>query len=224
MKVTQVEPQKKNPRRFNVFLDGKFAIGADEDLIVNFRLLPGKEINLEDLEKLLYEAEVGKLMERMYGLFSIRQRSEKEIRDYLKRLSFKRKIKDESEISEVVINQLIERAKQKTLINDIEFARSWVDGRRRSKNLGERALKMELAQKGIAREIVEEVFSSQSSDIRQEQEEKLATEALEKRINRWKNLPELEFKKKATDYLLRKGFEYSFVKNVVEKSIKKGYN
>src|SRR6185312_4578350 len=100
MKVTSVEPQKKNPKRFNVFLDGKFAFGADEDLIVNFRLLPGKQINLKELEKLLYEEEIGKLMEQMYGLVSIRSRSEKEIRDYLRELSFKRKLKNQEKISD----------------------------------------------------------------------------------------------------------------------------
>ena len=35
MKITQVERQKKNPKRFNVYLDGVFSFGADEDLIVD---------------------------------------------------------------------------------------------------------------------------------------------------------------------------------------------
>src|SRR4051812_22784523 len=112
MKVTSVEPQKKNLKRFNIFLDGQFAFGADEDLVVERRLVPGKEIPVEDLDKLLSEAEVGKLMERMYGLFNIRQRSEKEVKDYLRNLSFKRKIKGDEEISEVVVQNLIEKLKR----------------------------------------------------------------------------------------------------------------
>ena len=52
-KVTSVEPQKKNSKRFNVFLDGQFAFGADEDLVVNYRLVPGKIIEQKDLEKLI---------------------------------------------------------------------------------------------------------------------------------------------------------------------------
>ena len=55
-KITSVEPQKKNLRRFNVYLDGEFAFGADEDLVVNKRLVVGKEISKEDLEKILFEA------------------------------------------------------------------------------------------------------------------------------------------------------------------------
>jgi len=52
-------------------------------------------------------------MDRMYRLFGIRARSEKEIRDYLKRLSFKRKVKGQEELSEIVIEATVERLKQK---------------------------------------------------------------------------------------------------------------
>lgn len=219
MKVTSLEKQKKNPKRYNIFLDGQFGFGADEDLVVKFRLLPGKEIFPTDLEKLLYEAEVGKLMERMYRLFSIRQRTEQEIRSYLKQLSYKRKIKGEEEISGVIIEQLLERIKQKGLVDDLEFARSWVDARRKSKQKGPRALKAELMQKGVNRKIIEIVLNDNS-----EGDEKLAKEALEKKLRIWKNLSPLEFRKKATDYLLRKGFDYSLVKGLVEKILKKDYN
>ena len=103
MKITSVEPQKNNPRRYNVFLDGQFAFGADEDLVVERRLVIGKEIEENDLEKIFSEAEVGKLVEKVYGLLNIRYRSEKEIRDYMRNLSFKRKLKDKEELSEVII-------------------------------------------------------------------------------------------------------------------------
>jgi regulatory protein len=222
MKVTEVSPQKKNPKRFNVFLDGQFAFGADEDLIVNHRLLPGKEINPEDVEKLLYEAEVGKLMEKVYGQLNVRLRSEREVRDFLKRLSFKRKVKDEDEISELIVETLIERLKNKGLINDEEFARTWVDARRRSKKLGLRALKFELSGKGIDRKVVEKILDP--GQARMITEEQLAEQALEKKLRIWKNLPDQEFKKKATDFLLRKGFDYSLVKEVVDKNLKKTYN
>jgi len=211
-KITSVESQKKNQHRFNIFLDEKFVFGADEDLVVNFRLVPGKQIPQEDLEKLLFEAEVGKLMERMYGLFSIRQRSEKEVRGYLKNLSFKRKLKDQEEISEMVVDLLIERLKQKGLLNDLEFAKAWVESRRRSKQKGLRALSSELYQKGIDREIIEEVLKSDEGGS----EEELAKQALEKKLNSWKNLPKKEFQKKAYEYLARKGFDYSVIKKVIE--------
>lgn len=212
-KITSVEPQIKNPRRFNVFLDGVFVFGADEDLVVEYRLISGKIIEASLLEKLLFESEVGKLMERMYRLFNIRQRSEREVRNYFKNLSFKRKIKDQEQISEVAIELLINKLKQKRLINDEEFAKSWVQSR--SKKKGKIAIKLELIQKGIDKEIIEEALEKVVD------EENVAQKALEKKMRVWKNLPPLEFKKKAYEFLMRKGFEYSQVKDVIENILKK---
>lgn len=215
MKITSVEPQKKNPRRFNIFLDGKFGFGADEDTIVRFRLVPQKEIDSPTLEKILYELEIGKLMERMYGQFSVRMRSEKEIRDYLKRLSFKRKLRDQEEISELIADLLVERLKEKKLIEDAKFAKDWVMARRISKNKGKIALKMELFQKGIDSSIVDESLETTPED-----EEKLALRALEKKIRLWRNLAGLALKKKAIEFLMRKGFEYDLSLKVIDKLLK----
>jgi regulatory protein len=214
-KITSVKPQKKNPRRFNIFLDGQFGFGADEDLVVDHRLVVGKIIESGELEEILFDGEVGKLMERVYGLSNIRMRSEKEIRNYLKTLSFKRKVKGEEEISPIVIESTIDKAINKGLINDLEFAKAWVESR--SKKKGPQIIKRELFQKGIDREIIEEVISEQVTGYSQE---RTAEKLLERKERIWKNLPILEFKKKALDFLIRRGFEYSLSKDVVEKLAK----
>lgn len=164
------------------------------------------------MEKLLFEAEVGKLMERMYRLFNIRQRSEKEVRDYLRNLSFKRKIKGKEEISETAIELLIQKLKQKRLLDDQEFAKAWVEARKKKK--GPRVLKQELFQKGIYREIIEQVLSDEGKVTGQEE---TADQLLKKKMRVWKDLPALEFKKKAYEFLIRRGFEYEIVKDIIEK-------
>lgn len=222
-KITSVEPQKSSKgrsafgrnSRFNIFLDGQFAFGADEDLVVDRRLVVGKILERADLEKIFFEAEVGKLMERMYGLLGIRQRSEKEIRDYLKKLSFKRKITDQEELSSMAVEFLIEKLKQKGLINDLEFARSWVEAR--SKKKGSVAIKAELIQKGISREIIKEVLNADNSSNAEE----VATELLEKKMKSWKDADQFSFKKKAYEYLIRKGFDYPTTSSIIAKLLQK---
>lgn len=216
-KITSVEPQKKNPHRFNLFLDGQFAFGADEDLVVEHRLVVGKIIEPSLLEKLLFEAEVGKLTERIYALWNVRPRSEKEVRDYLKNLSFKRKVKGQEEISQSARDLLVEKLKQKKLLNDEDFARAWVESRRRNKKKGKIALKAELFQKGIDREIIGKILEETDS----QDEESSARQALEKKMKLWSTLPYLEKKKKAYEFLLRRGFEYEIVRGVIENFIKK---
>lgn len=215
-KITSVEPQKKNPKRFNVFLDGEFVFGADEDLVVDKRLVVGKEILSDELEKLLFEAEVGKLMERMYRLFDIRARSEKEIKDYLRNLSYKRKVKGADEISEEATELLISKLKQKRLLSDEEFARSWVEAR--SKKKGSRVLKQELYQKGIDKQIIDKLISNITN------EQQIAEKLLSKKLNSWKNLPHLEVKKKAYEFLMRRGFNYETIRDIIDKFLQKGYN
>lgn len=219
-KITQIEPQKKTPHRFNIFLDGQFAFGADEDLIVEYRLTIGKEIDASFLEKLLYEAEVGKLMQRMYGLFSIRQRSEKEVRDYFRIKNQEAKIKEKEQISDLTIDLVIKKLKQKELLNDKAFAKAWVEGRRRSKNKGSIALKYELMAKGIDRIIINELLTEESP----EDEKKLAEQALDKKIISWKNLEKVEFRKKSYAFLARRGFGFDVISEIVEKTLKKIYN
>ncbi|EKD91549.1 MAG: hypothetical protein ACD_30C00002G0046 [uncultured bacterium] len=218
MKITQVDQQKRNPRRFNVYLDGQFGFGVDEDLIVDRRLIIGKELSPADLEKILFETEVGKLMVRVYTLLNIRLRTEKEIRDYMRALSFKRKVKGDDEISEMVIESLIEKLKQKKLLDDEVFAREWVRSRRASKKKGNIALKAELFLKGVDRSIIETVLEEEGNSGTQEN---LAGQALEKKMKSFQALPYLEKKKKALEFLMRRGFDYSISKEVVEKFLEK---
>jgi regulatory protein len=219
-KITLVEPQKKNKYRFNIYLDGEFAFGADEDTVVNFRLLKGKELSEEDLEKILFETEIGVVMGRMYGLFSRRQRTEREVRDYLRNLSFKRKLKEQEEISEVVIDKVVERLKQKQLLNDQQFAQDWMRARQISKKKGQNAIKSELIQKGVAHEVIEEMMSQ---NITSESEHKLALEALGKKSRFFKGLEGVELKQKMLQFLVRKGFSYDGAKDVVEEFLKTEY-
>lgn len=226
-RVTSVELQKssyakaserRGIHRYNIYLDGEFAFGADEDLMVDWRLVPGKVLNTSDVERLLFEAEVGKLMERMYRLFNLRQRSGKEVRDYLRNLSFKRKVLGQEEISEAAIELLINKLKQKGLLSDEQFAKAWVQSRRKTKKKGKIALKAELYQKGINQDLIEEVLEEESTP---ESEKQLAQQALVKKIKTWRNLPLLEFRKKSYEFLLRRGFEYEVVREVIETYLKK---
>ena len=157
-----------------------------------------------------------KLIERLYKLFSIRLRSEKEIRDYFRAKNYKLKIKDKEPISISLINSVIQKLKEQKLLDDQEFARAWMEAR--SKKYGKNRIKQELFQKGIDREIINEVIENG------ENSEQIAKVALEKKLRVWKSLKPIEFRKKAYDFLLRRGFEYEIVKSVVEKYIGKEYN
>lgn len=143
------------------------------------------------------------LLQKAYYFLKFRDRSEKEIRDHFK--SFQ---------DQDLIEKLVAKLKEQGFINDLKFANLWIESRQRSKFKSKLALELELKQKGISEEIIEEAFSLQSSDIRQED---LAMQALEKKMRIWKNLTKLEFKQKAYRYLGAKGFPYEIISSVIEK-------
>lgn len=209
--VTQIKPQTNNPHRFNIFLDGKFAFGADEDLVIAYRLVVGRNLSPEEVKEIVLEkVELGKLLEKVFRLLSFRQRSEKEIRDYFKIENLRSKAKGKTEISKQLVDKLIDKLKLKGLVNDLEFATLWVKSRRQSKKKSLRALKSELFQKGVDREIISQVLSSEDTVS----EESLAKEALDKKLKAFKNFTGLEFRQKAIQFLLRRGFAYSIAKKV----------
>ena len=102
-------------------------------------------------------------------------------------------------------------------MSDEQFAKAWVQSRRKSKKKGKIALKAELYQKGIDKEIIDEILDETTP----ESEEQLAQEALEKKMKVWENLPSLDLKKKAYEFLMRRGFEYEIVRQVTENLIKR---
>lgn len=83
-----------------------------------------------------------------------RQRSVREVRRRLGQAGY----------PETLIEAAIDRLEELGYLDDEAFARSWVESRDRSRPRGERALRSELAQKGVAREIVDLVLAERRPD------------------------------------------------------------
>ena len=43
-RITRIEPQKRRKDRFSIFVDDEFALGVDADLLVEFHLAEGLEL------------------------------------------------------------------------------------------------------------------------------------------------------------------------------------
>jgi regulatory protein len=149
-----------------------------------------------------------KLIERVYRLLSIRDRSEKEIRDYVKRRNLKFKLKGRDLITDTEVEEVIESLKEKDLLNDERFAKAWTQSR--SRKYGPIRIKQELAQKGI-----------RNVEIETPNELEVANKLLQKKVKAWKGLELPELKKKSLEFLLRRGFDFGLAKEVVEKVLKK---
>jgi regulatory protein len=84
----------------------------------------------------------------------------------------------EKEFSEEVITSVLDRMEEVLLIDDAEFARSWVRTRHEMKGLGSSVLRNELQDKGIAKEMIEAALEQLSV----EDEDAAARELVENKL------------------------------------------
>src|SRR5260221_11416956 len=146
-----------------------------------------------------------------------RQRSEKEIKDYLQKKLTKRHSELDSD-SQNIIFLVIARLKKQKFLNDEEFAKMWIRSRKSFRPKGERLIRLELKQKGITKEIIDSVFENnedQKSDL------ELAKELLEKKRKKFEPLGRQERFNKAGAFLARRGFDLDVIKKVIDQIFEK---
>ncbi|HMR98715.1 MAG TPA: RecX family transcriptional regulator [Anaerolineales bacterium] len=198
-KITALEVQKRNPNRVNVHLDGEFAFGLAR--ITAAWLKVGDGLDDTKIQRLQAEDTKERAIQQALLFLSYRARSEEEIRKNLRKHEF----------PEDVIEQTIERLRQDGLANDNQFARAWVENRSAFHPRSRRMLTMEMRQKGIDDETT-------STALQHVDDEALAYEAALKKSNRFKDLGWLEYRKKLSGFLARRGFSYSTIAPVVTRT------
>lgn len=208
-KITDIKPQKIK-KRFNIYLDGKFAFGLPAETLVKAGLKIDQKISEEKVEKLIKEDEFIKFYDRVLKFLSYRPRSEKELQDWFK----KKKVGSETQ-------KLIEKKLKKLgYFNDRDFAQWWIEQRMTFRPFGKRRLALELRQKGISREIIDEELAG----LKDEELSQLAEKVAKKKLKSLKNLPFFEARQKLTAFLARRGFGWEIIKEVVAKTLKRKYN
>jgi regulatory protein len=193
MRVTKIVEQVKNPNRASIFVDGKYCFSLSLDQLLESRLKTDNEITEEQIKNFKKLSQEGKLKMRTLEWLMIRPHSASELRDYLKR----KKLEPEA------IKTWAEEFQSKNYQNDTDFTRWWVE-QRRSKGRSIMSIKYELRSKGISTEIIDEYLA--------EQDDK---EILRQLITKKRRIAKYKDDKKLTEYLVRQGFRYSLVKELL---------
>ena len=196
-KITNIKQAVKNPERANVFVDGKYEFSLDVTQLLDLKLKVGQEITLAQLSEFKKLSEYGKLYQRTLEWVLSRPRSEKETSDYLYKKIYEKKLDKE------YINQIIEKLEKKTYLNDEAFAKWYVENRFVKKGISKKRLSLELAKKGISREIVERVLKDSGRDEKEE-----ILKIIAKKRARYDD-------DKLIQYLGRQGFSYELAKDLV---------
>ncbi len=212
-KITRITTQKKNKHRYNIFLqDGneeKFAFGVDEDVFVQYNLRKGMELSEVMIEKLLHEDTLQQSYAQVLGYLSYRMRTKKEIYDYLER----------KEVEREHIVQIIEKLIMNNLIDDQEFANSFVRSRIQTTTKGPGLVKQELQAKGITALVANGAIKKYDYGVQYKKALKIA----EKRANRGSHHSINKQQQQLHATLIRNGFTQEVIQDVLE-NIYKDHN
>lgn len=207
MRITDIQQQKRNKTRRSVFLDGAFAFGVSEMTYVKYRLAIGDELDGFTIAAIRQDEAANDVKNAALRYRSFRPRTYKEMTDYLRR----------KEYADEEIEIALRFLEENKLLNDVEFARMFCRDAMMKKPLGARALRQKLMQRGIAREIIDEVIAEQ---ITPETDYEAARSTAEKLYRKFstsrKHLDELAIRKRLYENLARRGFPGPVIQTVVK--------
>lgn len=196
MVVTAIEPQKRDPSRYNIFIDGEYAFALPMQDILYFKLKEGQEAAEETVEFIRKNLIYIKAQDTALHFIGYKMRTVQEIRRKLA----------EKEFAEETIEEVIAFLEKYGYADDREYCRKYIKEKLRMKPKSGYALKIELRQRGISPRIIDEVMGETELD-----EAGDAFRWLEKK-SRGQWPPENEKKKKQLyDFLLRKGYSYDII-------------
>ncbi|GAC1387697.1 MAG: recombination regulator RecX [Candidatus Saccharimonadales bacterium] len=194
MIITAIRSQVKRPDRYSVYVDNEFCCTFSGSELLHLGIHTGQSITELELDDLKNGSQRDKAYHQGLDLILRRVRSEWELREYLKRKAYA------PSIIEAVTQKLVDNS----YLNDEDFARRWIENRRLLKSTSKRRLRQELLQKHVASEIIDQALTHDATDERQ---------VLAQLISKKRNLyPD---KLKLMQYLIRQGYHYDDIKNVL---------
>lgn len=199
-KITKIQAQKKSGR-YNIFIDHQFAFGIDESILVKYQLQKGMEISQTLQEEIRANEKVEQAYQKVLNYLNYGLRTEKEIKNYLASKDFSAEVP-----------AAIARLKQLKLIDDLNYAESFVRTEARISKKGPLRIFNDLSQKGIASDLIEQALTEYSWEWQLKNAKELAIKYFEKQ----RKVSEREAINKTSRYLKRKGYAFSLIQQVVD--------
>lgn len=146
-KITMIQAQKKTGR-YNIYLDGEYAFAVSESVLINYRLAKGKKLSLELIADIQISDNISKGYNKILDFLSHQMRTQKEIELKLKSL----------DIAEGFFDDIITKLKENHLIDDLEYAKSFVRTMYNTSDKGPQVIRTKLLQKGVSSNDIEDAL------------------------------------------------------------------
>lgn len=191
--ITAIEVQKHHAHRFNVYLDGQYAFPVSEQVLVDFTLHKGQELDANQIKQITAADAASRAYSQALDYLSHQLRTTKEVRAALR----KRDVPPE------VIETVCTRLKEQHLLDDQEYANSYVRTVARTELKGPRVIRQKLQQRGITVPAIEQALTQ----FPPEQQVANALTLAQKLARRYRNKPTRLRQTKVKQGLLTAGFK-----------------
>lgn len=187
----------KRPGRYSVFVDGKYTFSLSAEGLLEGGYVVDQELSQVKLTEAKKQSQTDKAYALTLAYVARRMRSEGELRDYWRRKGY----------DDGFMQTVLAKLKHQGLVDDVEFARRWVENRRLLKAASTKKLRLELRQKRISDDIVRDVLSADETDELQ---------ILRTLIEKKRRQTRYQDDQKLTAYLARQGFTYEDIRTTLK--------
>ncbi len=195
MQITAIEPRKKGLSA--LYIDGEFAMKLDTEVLLANRFDVGREITDEQLHECVLDSDRKRCKDKAMWLISFRDHSRRELLDKLKK-----------DYPADVAEAAVDRMEELGLVDDSRYARRYTADLINLKHLSERGIRQKLREKGIDRDLIDEILE----EIEVDEDEQIRV-IIEKKYAR--NLGDEKTRRRAVAALQRLGFSYGSIKSVL---------
>lgn len=193
MKISKIEPQKKNKKRSTIYINGDFAFGLSNEILLKFDFHEGDPIDENIIQNVLLEQEKQRIRERALRILAYRKRSVKELKTRLIKIGFDKDL----------VREIIEEFVRDGALNDDDFTEAFVADYTNLKPKGNIFISRELAKRGISQEAIQ-------SALRMRDENQIVKDFLRKKLSHF-NVKNPKDRQKILRRLLSRGFTPSIV-------------
>lgn len=193
MKVLRVGAPTGRARHQRVALEGGLTLRVRPDDVAALGLSPGVDLDAAALDALHAGAELTRATEAALRLLAVRLRSRHELDDRLRR----------RDIPEEARRRVLDRLTEAGLLDDLRFARSWIQGRLAVRPSGPLRLRAELRRKGVAVEVIAQALREAPAGA---DEHQLALAVARTRVRRYRGDPPEVAYRRLAGVLQRRGF------------------
>lgn len=204
--ITKISIQQKNKDRYNIFMDSgrgeEYAFSVDESVLIKYGLKKGMEVDQLALTEIAYADDIRKSYNLSIHYLSMRMRSEKEVRDYLK----------QKDMEPPAIDEVIHKLTEQKYLDDEQFAIAFVRTQINTTDKGINVIRNELKEKGISDSLIQLSLKEFKTDLQISKAIKLC----EKGIKKYQKDSERILKQKLEQMLVRKGYPFDIISIAIE--------